>query len=92
MNGSNKSINGNFSVKILAYLRFAKTIHMKTINTILFSILSVAALAQSSKYSRVKIFTGSEGLQQLAELGVAVDHGESKPETFFISEIGRAHV
>lgn len=59
---------------------------MKTLCTLLFSILSFATLAQSSKYSRVKIFTGSEGLQQLAELGVAVDHGESKPETFFISD------
>lgn len=41
--------------------------------------------AQES-YSRAKIFTDSKGLQTLAELGVAIDHGERKGQEFFISD------
>lgn len=46
----------------------------------------------SQKYSRVKINTNEAGLQQLAELGVAVDHGERKRETFFISDFSEYEI
>ena len=57
---------------------------MKWIFTLLLFISSSAFYAQN--YSRCKIFTDSKGLQQLAELGVAVDHGTTKLNTFFISD------
>ncbi len=40
----------------------------------------------AQQYSKVKIFTNGYGLQHLAELGVAVDHGIVKENTFFISD------
>lgn len=49
-------------------------------------ILSLPALLFAQQYSRAKITTDSQGLQQLGELGVAVDHGTSKQNTFFISD------
>ena len=54
------------------------------------ALLSILAIANSQtlKYSKVKIHTNSQGLQQLAELGLAVDHGEIKAGTFLISDFG----
>lgn len=47
--------------------------------------LSSALFAQ--KYSKVKIFTGSEGLSFLAQQGLAVDHGFYKKDIFFITDL-----
>lgn len=59
---------------------------MKTISTLIAIIgLSFFSVAQQ-KYSKVKILTDSQGLEQLAQLGVAVDHGIAKKNTFFISD------
>ena len=59
---------------------------MKVFSTLIAIIgLSFFSVAQQ-KYSKVKILTDSEGLAQLASLGVAVDHGISKKNTFFISD------
>jgi len=59
---------------------------MKVLSTLIAIIgLSLFSAAQQ-KYSKVKILTDSEGLAQLATLGVAVDHGISKKNTFFISD------
>lgn len=59
---------------------------MKIFSTLIAVIgLSFFSVAQN-KYSKVKIFTDSHGLEQLAALGVAVDHGVSKKNTFFISD------
>jgi len=56
-------------------------------------LLIVAALSfattgfgQTQTYSRAKIYTDSRGLQTLAEMGIGVDHGTIKQETFFISD------
>ncbi|WP_300665630.1 M14 family zinc carboxypeptidase [Fluviicola sp.] len=57
---------------------------MKT-TLLLFSLL-ISYWGLSQNYSRAKVFTDSKGLQTLAELGIAVDHGTVKRETFFISD------
>lgn len=57
---------------------------MKT-TLLLFSLL-ISCWGISQNYSRAKVLTDSKGLQTLAELGVAVDHGTVKRETFFISD------
>ena len=57
----------------------------KTLSLLAFISLAGLSFGQM-KYSKVKIYTDSEGLQQLAELGVAVDHGKVKKNTFFISD------
>lgn len=54
--------------------------------------VGVFANAQSLKYSKVKIHTNSQGLQQLAELGVAIDHGEYKEDVFFISDFSEDEI
>src|SRR5690606_2820674 len=43
-------------------------------------------------YSKVKIMIDSQGLQQLAELGVAVDHGNYKKNTFFITDLSEYEI
>ena len=65
---------------------------MKLISTLIAIIgLSLFSAAQQ-KYSKVKILTDSEGLGQLASLGVAVDHGISKKNTFFISDFSEYEI
>lgn len=54
--------------------------------------LIISVFTYSQDYSRVKIYTGSEGLKQLADAGVAVDHGTYKQETFFISDFSSAEI
>ena len=51
-----------------------------------YALFFVSFSLTAQKYSRVKIYTDANGLKQLAELGVAVDHGECKKNTFFISD------
>ncbi len=55
-------------------------------------LLTLSAAYAQQKYSRVKIFTDSKGLQTLAELGVAVDHGTSKKDVFFISDFSESEI
>lgn len=65
---------------------------MKLLSTLIAVIgLSLFSVAQQ-KYSKVKIFTDSQGLGQLASLGVAVDHGISKENTFFISDFSEYEI
>lgn len=40
----------------------------------------------SQDYARVKIYTDEHGLSQLADMGLAVDHGSRKQGQFFISD------
>lgn len=40
----------------------------------------------AQNYSKIKIYTNSEGLQRLAELGLPVDHGEWKKDYSFTSD------
>ena len=55
-------------------------------------LLTLSAAYAQQKYSRVKIFTDSKGLQTLSELGVAVDHGTSKKDIFFISDFSESEI
>ena len=57
---------------------------MKKLLTSLVLFLGLTLNAQN--YSRVKIYTDNDGLRQLAALGLAVDHGTHKQNTFFISD------
>jgi carboxypeptidase T len=50
-----------------------------------FILLSTQSFSQEI-YSKIKIHTDSKGLQQLAELGVGIDHGQIKRDTWFISD------
>src|SRR3954470_24074835 len=53
------------------------------------TLLVNCAIAQKQEhYSRAKIYLDNKGhsLNDLAALGLAVDHGESKKNTFFISD------
>jgi len=59
---------------------------------LLVASLSFSMLSFAQDYSRAKIITGSNGLQQLAELGIAVDHGTVKRETYFISDFSSAEI
>ena len=54
---------------------------MKKFLFLLFTFVIANAFAQSiqtEKYSRVKIYTDELGMVQLAQAGLAVDHGEMK--------------
>lgn len=51
-----------------------------------FALLSSASIVNAQQYSRAKIYANSSDLQKLAEMGVAVDHGTIKKETFIISD------
>ena len=57
----------------------------KTLTLIAGMLLGGFSFAQMN-YSKVKIYADSDGLQQLAEMGVAVDHGTFKKNTFIISD------
>lgn len=57
---------------------------MNQILTICFLLIIGNVFSQN--YSKITIYTDSEGLQKLAELGVAVDHGEWKRSYSFTSD------
>lgn len=48
--------------------------------------------AQSQIYSRVKIYTDAQSLEELIRLGVGVDHGTVKKNTFFISDFSQRDI
>lgn len=59
---------------------------------LLIALLSCSTGAFAQQYSRAKILTDPRGLQTLAELGIAVDHGSIKRETFFISDFSDVEI
>lgn len=63
---------------------------MKTIA--LLSFLFLVPFAYSQQYSKVKIYVNSSQLEELAQLGLDVDHGEYKRETFFVSDFSEAEI
>ncbi len=68
-------------------------VRYKTMKTLLISILLVfAGNLHAQKYSKVKLYTGSEGLQYLAELGLAVDHGTMKRDVYFITDLSEYEI
>jgi carboxypeptidase T len=48
------------------------------------TLFSIHSIAQT--YSKIKIYTDEKGLAELAQLGVGIDHGTYKKNTFFISD------
>ncbi len=66
--------------------KFRRTIELNMKKLLLSAFLLCSGFSFSQQYSRAKILTDSRGLQQLAEMGIAVDHGTVKRETFFISD------
>ena len=63
---------------------------MKTIA--LLAVILISATSYSQNYSKVKIYTNDLGLQQLAELGLPVDHGIHKKDHFIISDFSEAEI
>jgi len=55
-------------------------------------IISEASISQTQKYSRVKILTDGKGLQKLAQVGVCIDHGDSKKNFFFVSDFSEREI
>jgi PKD repeat protein len=53
---------------------------------------AIGSVAFSQDYSRVKIFANAEELNQLRNLGVTVDHGTYKENTFFISDFSAQEI
>lgn len=61
-------------------------------NSILMLFVLLGTFSFAQQYSRVKIFTDAEGLGRLAELGLPVDHGTYKLNTFFISDFSTEEI
>lgn len=49
--------------------------------------IGISAAAQQLTYSRVKIFTDDAGLNQLANAGIAIDHGEYRKGCCFTTDL-----
>lgn len=58
---------------------------------LLFLIFAVATYAQAEQYSKVKIFTGEQGLAELSSLGIPIE-GEIKKGLFFITDISASQI
>jgi len=54
--------------------------------TLLLLSLLLGGFSFAQQYSRVKIYTDANGLKTLSDLGLPVDHGTYKENTFFISD------
>src|SRR3990172_2244004 len=54
--------------------------------------LIMASSAMSQQYSRVKVFTGADGLIELAKAGVAIDHVVIKKGEYIISDFSDTEI
>jgi hypothetical protein len=63
---------------------------MKTF--LLFALLLCISTSYSQEYSRAKIYTDNRGLQALAEIGIAADHGTIKEDTYIISDFSSREI
>ncbi|PCJ78355.1 MAG: hypothetical protein COA57_16180 [Flavobacteriales bacterium] len=57
---------------------------------VFFSCLSIAF--SQEKYSRVKIYTDDNGLRQLTNAGVTIDHGNYRKDVWFISDFSEKEI
>jgi hypothetical protein len=55
-------------------------------------LISSVLFAQNEIYHRAKILTGKEGLKKLGALGVCIDHGQVKKDTWFISDFSQSEL
>ena len=59
---------------------------------VLLALMLISATSYSQNYSKVKIYTNEIGLQQLAQLGLPVDHGIYKKDHFIISDFSESEI
>ena len=64
---------------------------MKTILSLVL-ILTITPFVSAQKYSRVKVNANNQELRQIANLGVAVDHGIRKKNTFIITDLAEEEI
>lgn len=64
---------------------------MKTILSLVL-ILTITPFVSAQKYSRVKVNANNQELRQIANLGVAVDHGIRKKNTFIITDLSEEEI
>jgi len=57
---------------------------------LLYFSLIIGTTAFSQNYSKVKIYTDAAGLAELSQMGLAVDHGDWKQNSFFIGDFSEA--
>ena len=55
-------------------------------------ILFITGLNAQQKYSRVKIFATNAELAQIGQLGLAIDHGERKQNTWLITDLSASEI
>lgn len=67
---------------------------MKKLFAGLFLMTSLSGVGQvlTESYSRVKVFATSDQLTELMELGVPVDHGEVKKNTWIITDLSQSEI
>ena len=60
---------------------------------LIFILITSVGFSQSiEKYSRVKVFATEQGFQQLAELGIPIDHGHKKSGMWIISAFSESQI
>ncbi|MEW6468038.1 MAG: M14 family zinc carboxypeptidase [Bacteroidota bacterium] len=59
---------------------------------IIMLIFSAPLSAQVEKYSRVKVYTDGYGIHRLSELGICVDHGETKHGYWYMSDFSASEI
>lgn len=66
----------------------------KIISFLLLLLLGISSFAQQEKYSKAKIYLDDKEktLANLARLGITVDHGERKKDTYFISDFSQTEL
>ena len=64
---------------------------MKSILTLVL-ILAITPFISAQKFSRVKVIANNQELLQISNLGVAVDHGIRKKNTFLITDLSEQEI
>lgn len=84
---------GKFSSKTLK-LRVLnmKNYKMKISLLLLITCFTILQAFAQERYSKVKIFCDNEQLAQLSNLGIDVDHGERKWNTFLITDLSESEL
>ena len=80
---SNTAIFSLFVIQTKLSMKFILTI------TLFFSAIQFTA---AQKFSRVKVLASNQELFQLSNLGIAIDHGIRKKNTFLISDFSESEI
>ncbi len=65
---------------------------MKIVITLLLSLFIVISSFSQEKYSKVKIFTGKQGLEQLAKAGIDITGGFIKKGVYFETDLSKDEI